>query len=501
MKGRFSGQTEFQGGFSTLEILIAMAVLIFVLSSVVTVSFGGQAILSDSEIAGSALASAQELIEAEQSLARKDFRLVNPVPETIDGIYRKRVEVETESDYLTKKVTTIVAWTGEYGRNLDIRLTTLVTNFENAVGGDTCNSIVTGQNWLAPTVSTYAMSALNGIAGNFPVSDIDVAGGMMYVSVNDSSLNTNPTFFVFDASTNPPTYKGSIDNDKPTSRREDGLNAIHAAGNYAYAASAISANFNTCSQSENCAQLQIFNVSNPVSPILAKSFKLPNSLGSGGLAVGKSIFYKDGYVYVGLTSTASGPEFNIVDVHDPLNPKWIGGWGVGGHDVNAIYVKGKYTYVLTAASQELYILDISNPASPVVAGGFDAPFTFGNGKSVYAVGDTLYFGRTFSSEPEFYVLDNEDPTIVNPTDILGTVEAGSTQSVNGIFIRDFFAFILSNDQFRIFDISNPSSMSLKFDLPLSEKSKTLECDGNILYIGSGETEGNIGTITLLKPGS
>ncbi len=485
-----------------------MAILILVFSSVIMVAFGGQSILSDNEIAAEALKKTQELIEKEQSLARKDFKLVNPVPEIeeiVGGLaYKKRVEVETESDYLTKKITSIVAWTGEYGRNLDIRLTALVTNFENAVGGDTCNSVVTGQNWSAPAVSSpYAVSSLSGIAGNFPVSDVDVAGGMMYVAVNDSSLNSNPTFFVFDASTNPPTYKGSADNDKPTSRREDGVNTIQAAGNYVYAASAIAANFTTCSQSENCAQLQIFNVSNPASPVLAKSFKLPNSLGKDGQAVGKSIFYKDGYVYVGLTSTASGPEFNIVDVHDPSNPKWIGGWGVGGHDVNAIYVKGKYAYVLTAASQELYILDISNPVDPAVAGGFDASFAFGNGKSVYAVGDTLYFGRTFSSEPEFYVLDNKDPTIVNPTDILGTREAGATQSVNGIFIRDFLGFVLSNDQFSIFDVSNPaliSSIPPVFTMPLSEKSKALECEGNTLYIGSGETEGNIGTITLLKPG-
>lgn len=486
-------------------MLIAMAILILVLSSVITVAFGGQAILSDNEIAGEALKSAQELIEEEQSLARKDFKSVNPVPETIDGIYRKRVEVETASDYLTKKVTAIVAWTGEHGRNLDIRLTALVTNFENAVGGDTCNSVVTGQNWVAPAISAYVMSALSGIAGNFPVADIDVAGGMMYVAVNDSSLNSNPTFFVFDASADPPAYKGSIDNDKPTSRREDGVSAIHAAGNYVYAASAISANFATCPQSENCAQLQVFNVTNPASPVLAKSFKLPNSFGEGGQAIGKSIFYKDGYVYLGLTATASGPEFNIIDVHDPMNPKWIGGWGVGGHAVNAIFVKGKYAYLATPAGQELTILDISNPVSPVLAGGLDLSGSFANGKSMYRVGDTLYFGRTYHNgfdEPEFYILNNEDPTIVNPDDIIGTpLEAGSFQSINGIFIRDFLAFILSNDQFRIFNISNPSSLSLVFNLPLVAKSKTLECEGNTLYIGSGETEGDSGTITRVKPGS
>ena len=493
-------------------MLIAMAILILVLSSVITVAFGGQAILSDNEIAGEALKKAQELIEQEQSLARKDFKLVNSVPEASDGIYRKRVLVETESDYLTKKVTSIVAWTGEHGRNLDIRLTALVTNFERAIGGDTCNSVVTGQNWTAPIYASYgfAMGDLlpSTMTGNFPVADIDVYNGKLYAAVSDTSINTDHTFFVFDAS-NPsvrPPYLGSADN-APT--RQDGISAIHAAGKYVYAASLVGASFGptpSCTLGPNCAQLQIFNVSNPASIPTPINFKVPGVFGSGGQAAGKSIFYKNGYVYLGLSKTASGPEFNIIDVRDPSNIRWIGGWSAG-NAVNAIYVRKNFAYVAVATSvgQELFVLDIANPVNPVVVGGFDAASGgFGGyGKSIYAVGDALYFGRTFepsAEREEFYILNNENPVSFLP--VLGKRDTG--ESVNGIIVRDFLAFVLLGSQMQIMKISNPVNIDPAYAPPFlfsgTNVGKALDCEGNYLYIGTADSASNAGAITAVKPG-
>lgn len=517
MKDEFSGQTN--KGFSTLEILIAMAILILVLSSVIMVAFGGQAILSDNEIAGEALKKAQELLEVEQARARKDFKLVNPVPEVeeiVGGLtYKKWVEVETASDYLTKEITSIVAWTGEHGRNLDIRLTALVTNFENAIGGDTCDSVVTGPEWTAPIYATYAFAEgdllPSGITGNFPVADIDVSNGKLYAAINDTSVNTDHALFVFDSS-NPsarPPYLGSADN-APT--RQDGINAIHAAEKYVYAASAVSANFGpspSCTQGPNCAQLQIFNVANPSSIPAPVNFKVPGVFGSGGQATGKSIFYKNGYAYLGLSKTASGPEFNIIDVREPSNIRWIGGWSAG-NAVNAIYVRKNFAYVAVAtdSGQELFVLDISNPVNPVAVspGGFDAPSPGigGYGKSIYAVGDTLYFGRTFESSlsgEEFYILNNENSA--SPLPLLGARDIG--ESVNGIIVRDFLAFVLLGSQLQIMKISNPASIDPAYAPPFlfsgTNVGKTLDCEGNYLYIGTADSSTNAGTITLVKPGS
>src|SRR3990167_5975208 len=83
---------ESGAGFSSIEILIATTVLVVVLSAVVLVSFGSQSLLIDSETSSEALTKAQELIEQEQALARKDFKLVNPVSLS-DGIYQKKIDI------------------------------------------------------------------------------------------------------------------------------------------------------------------------------------------------------------------------------------------------------------------------------------------------------------------------------------------------------------------------------------------------------------------------
>ena len=65
-------------GFSTLEMLIAMAILVLALSSVVITGASSQSLIVDSQISSEALGKAQRSLEYMQALARKDFKLVNP---------------------------------------------------------------------------------------------------------------------------------------------------------------------------------------------------------------------------------------------------------------------------------------------------------------------------------------------------------------------------------------------------------------------------------------
>ncbi len=80
----------YQKGFSTLEMLLAMSILILVLTAVILVSFGNQAMIIDSQTNAEALNIAQGLLEKAQPDSRKDFNLVNPVATTTtdDGLPR-----------------------------------------------------------------------------------------------------------------------------------------------------------------------------------------------------------------------------------------------------------------------------------------------------------------------------------------------------------------------------------------------------------------------------
>ncbi len=87
-------------------MLVAMAVLVLCFSAIILVSFGSQSLLIDSQNNSEAINKAQGILEKEQALARKDFRLVNPIPTTIDSanFYQTKVDVETQPDFLPKKL-------------------------------------------------------------------------------------------------------------------------------------------------------------------------------------------------------------------------------------------------------------------------------------------------------------------------------------------------------------------------------------------------------------
>src|SRR6185295_20334181 len=103
------------------------------------------------------------------------------------------------------------------------------------------------------------------------------------------------------------------------SSSDDGLNAVTVAPSgaktYAYVGNAHDPNFKTCTQGASCSQMQVIDVSSSTAPSVVSSanFLLPTSTApfvwgnspSGGndQAVGKSIFYNNGYIYLGLTTT------------------------------------------------------------------------------------------------------------------------------------------------------------------------------------------------------
>jgi hypothetical protein len=501
--------------------MIAMVILVMTFTAVMLVVFGNQSILTDSATNAEALTKAQGMLEEEQALARKDFRLVNPTS-TPDGIYQKAVTVVTQSDYFTKKITATITWTGDHLRPEYSSLSALVTNFENGVGGSTCDSVLSG-NWASPQIqngfpfSTTDFATLAGdAAGLYPVTDVDAYAGRLYATVNNTSANAKPTFFIFNIKTPAnPTLWGSVDTSTTVS---PGLNAVAVATsssqNYAYVASAYDANFSTCPAAPyftptpaNCAQLQIINITNPAAPVVAANFEIPTStppyvVGYGGSlnAIGKSIFYRDGYLYLGLSKTSSGPEFNVIDVHNPTTPHWVGSWPApgtsSGNAVNAIYVQGHYAYLATPDNtNEVIVLDISNPGNPIKVASFDAPLGSGNGKSLDIVGDTLYLGRT-SGGSEFYTVDITNP--LAPV-ALGHVDLGSV-SVTGTLVRDSLAFLLAGTQLVIKNITNPAApvAAGSLGLPAGGTGAALDCEGNYLYAASNDAGGH-GALSVISP--
>src|SRR3989344_5598463 len=484
-----------QRGVSTLEILIAMALIILVISYVIPLSSQAQDSSVNTQTNQEALYKARDLLEEARAIANEDFNLVNPKSPSQDDIYTKSLEVEMV-DLFIKKVSGYVTWNS----NTSVNLTTLITNPKSINGGNTCSSVLSG-NWVSPSKVEYVLGA------DLPITSIKTFNKKMYVTVNNTSSNNANAFFVLDIS-NPmsPSLIASLDNAPVSS----GLNDVAIDGNhYAYVANGYGAPFSTCSVEPSCSQLQVIDL-NTMSVVT--NYKVPNITGDGGQGVGNKVFYKDVVVYLGLAKAGgSTGEFVIIDVGggskplaSPLNPILISSYEIDS-GVNDIFVKDKYVYVASPDDQELKILNTNDLTYPLLVGGFNAPDgggSNGNGKSLKLVGNKLYLGRTLLSGYEFYILDNSNPATnhMPPLGFKDIKNGANSTSVNRIIIRDYLAFLITNEELQIWKINDPGSITQyanPLTLPSSSQGTTADCEGNYIYVGSqgSDNKGYISIIT------
>ena len=488
-----------QRGFLTLEILLAMAIFVLFFSAIVLLLSGAQSFASDSQINSEALNIAEQSLEQARILALKDFRLLNSTT-TSAGFYAINLSVKQQPDFLTKLAVASVSWNVGNGRNLAISLSKLIADYNGTAGNDTCDSNLTGD-WtqsLIKKVIDFSDFAENA-SSTYAISDIDAYKNKLYVAIGGTANKTDSTFYIFDIN-NPflPSLLNKIDNNPAAMA---GINGIAINGDYAYVASAGSKQF------------QIIDVAALPPKIIS-----PPKITDGGS--GESIFYKNGYVYLGLASANDVPEFHIFDVKNASSAVEVGHWPSGGglkHGINDIYVRGNYAYLAHPTDadgsggcpqEQLTVLDISNPGNPQrVSGFYYNGSSGGNGKSLHLVGDKLYFGRTASnisgtadSIPEFYILDNSIPQSINNA-ALGSLPLSTAVSVNGVLARDYLAFLLGRTSLQIFKIDNPENISSWGNIALNASAgesfePSFDCEGNNFVVGSNNNQkGYLSVIT------
>lgn len=508
-------------GFSTLEILIAFAILILSMSSVIMLVFGNQSVSVDTQTNNEALYKAQSMLETARALSRQDFSSVASIAAVADGIYQKSLDVVVDpNDPNVKQVTSTLSWTTA-GRNLFVHLSTILTN---PISGNICNPNPLGD-WLHPRHYDFASyNMISPATGNnsngLSIADIKAYRGKLYVAAL-TTANNGFTFYVFNTptdATNMPIYVSGVDNSTSASA---GLSAITLASQanrlYAYASSANQANFATCVQGSACAQLQTIDITDPANPTFVANYKIPSVTGKNGQSIGQSIFYDNNYVYLGLAKTLSGPEFNIIDVHDPLNPIRVGSYTLG-RTVHSVTVSGNYAYITyddnANGNKQFSVLDISNKVAPTLVGYFSAPGV-GYGYAVALNANKAYFGRSWAgaTSPNLYILDDINPA-VGALPVLGSKVIGTSpnpDSVNAISVRDTLAFVLTNTLFQIFDVSQSSNIQPYASLDLSDfvsqggntqsGSTASLCAGNYFYVAVQTNGNNKDILSIVLPGA
>ena len=202
-------------------------------------------------------------------------------------------------------------------------------------------SIIDISNPLAPSVvgsMTYIQMGLTGAIIGRPMKQ----GNYLYIPTFAGGATANDSLIIIDVS-NPlaPALTGKLDS---TGTADLGNTWGYVSGNYYYYTAVTTT------------KLSIIDVSNPALPTLKSS--LSNALFAGNFGTWK----EDNYCYVGA---AAG--FVVVDVSDVTNPFVAGNVAVS-LSAYGVYKSGNFVYTADMSTNKVIIIDVSNPAGPVVAG-------------------------------------------------------------------------------------------------------------------------------------
>ena len=431
-----------QLGFATIEILIALMIIVLAISTTIIMVFGSGKMTLDSSLAQEALYRAQSLQENTRAETKTNWNAVATNSLT-SGIFTEDTEVLDMAEY-KKLLKNTVSW-ADSGRTLNAGISTILTDWQEIKNQGACADVASSD-WTHPSISHFFDLGLTPVR---EVTGVDVKNGIAYVTVDGDG--TQKDFFAIDVVNS--NILWSLDTGP-------GLMGIKVVGDYAYVAN-----------SSVNSQLQIIDLTLHS----YVNYKIPGST----IGDVSSIYYFDKKIYLG-TPTSVIPEFHIIDVSQNSNIHEVGVWEFN-QKVNNIYVSNGFAYIAVPDNtEELKILDVHDPANIKSVTGFDAPGSSGNGRSFGRKKDKLFFGRT-AGNIELYVLDlnNINAGYVASQDI-------NNSTVSAIATIGDFAFLALNETvkgFRVYKLEDTgASFTLQSTLDIPAKGLAIDCEGQNIYL-------------------
>lgn len=504
----FDQTKRYQLGFLTLEILLAMTIMIIALSATVLTSFGGQSLAADSRANSEAFNCVQNLLERTLAQSSIDFNSTSLAIST-NGIYQEKLIVNYSSP-CEKKLIGECSWDTFGGRTQSVQSPTIAVSLKSALAyGINCAYGLPSSNaWINPVIqSSLDIGA--------QISGISIKKNIAFITSSDSGEAKNDFWVVDVSDASNPKFVKSIDITLA------GLNGIilNEKGNYAYV---INNNNSTTTLPYN--QLQIVDISDASNPSFSGSVDLPGVSGECPYSCpqGRSVFYYDNTIYVGL-HRVSGPDFFIYDVSNPKIPV-LKGCKKLDHNVNDIFVRSQTVggilkkvafLALSDNSGELQALDVSNPDSgncpnkakdasniPVIAIG-DAPEDE-DGIGLYAIGGKLFLGRQRSvSHSDLVIFDISNLMSGKPISVIGEKNLGlkgGETVIKKVIVTGNLIFTGTTDEnssFAVWDTINQGIISRldKNGNLVKDEIGCFDYDGKYIYAGF-----NSGILRIIKSG-
>ena len=327
-----------------------------------------------------------------------------------------------------------------------------------------------------PTSPVAVFTSLDLLA---EATDIKVVGNYAYITCSNSGLR------IYDIS-NP---ANSFQTDALATTPVGSAKALKISGKYAYIAAGAQG-------------LMVFDISNPY------DIRQAGLLDTDGTA--NSIYISGKYAY--LTDSAgssSAGEFDIIDISNPTSPVSVSNFDITGAGdngsiaLNTMFISGKYAYLGGSPSGlgdgGLVILDISNPAAPVIAKSIFNTSQINGIRSLYLAGDYLYLGRDGSAATtlKFDVYDVASSTQAYKVSSLDMGD--NDKDANNIAIYGKYAFVAAQTNgIHILDLNGMKTPLLTVGIINAGSISVAESlgVGQQLTVGTGVNIGYNGIMSL-----
>jgi len=334
-------------------------------------------------------------------------------------IFTRQITIST-IDSKRKSITSNVTWQQNVQRTGSVTLVSRLTNWLISNVG----------NWSVP-----AISANTDLTGNQNGFKIQVEGDYLYLI---RSTNTANNFVVMNISAPDSPVLVSTANiiGTPTN--------LFVSGNFVYVTSA-----------DDTRELQIVDITTPSSPSNVGSYNAPGSGNANGVHVSGTTAY--------VVQTGSGStEFSSINVASPASPVQLDTLELGATG-NEVVVSGNHAFVASGSdSQEIQVVDITNPSVLSLAGSLNLPGTI-DAETLTLAGTMLLVGQGTN----FRTVSIASPTA--PT-LLGSLSVSGTINDIALAVAGKYVFIADQagaQEFQVLDISTPSAPVLSAGIDIT----------------------------------
>ncbi len=481
MKAQFFGRAYIRG-FSTLEMLIAVSVLLLGMTAALLMQFGAQAAAVDAQIQMQALARAASVLDRARVVAAQDVVGVIATSSvwSVGGqTYVQTISVAHKTQCRTQ-ATSSVFWQNSPVRPQRVELSRVFIDIERMLSlGRDCITDV------SPWEGLHARS-VNTIDAGVPTA-LDVLNGLVY-----GGGTASPYFFILDTTTSADKSANELVSFENGFNAGAAINALDATALRSH--EGVLRHYVFAAMEATTSQMTVIDVTSPKKPTTVAVRTLNNVSPVGSEPAGHRLYYFADRLYV-LTRYTAGPELHTFDVSNPEDPVELGGGVELGVTVNGIavqerFIEGvsrRFAYLATSqAAGELKVYDVTDPlrvgaATEVLEARQDLP-GIQNGLSVYPLGNRLYVGRA-STPPgaDLYVYDTTNPP--QGLALVGGHDIGT--GVETVLVVGDFAFLStpkSKKELQVWDIrSDPIALVAEYALPGSVAGG-LEYEDGFLFV-------------------